>query len=524
MNSKSVQFQYPAEFPEQVRMLEKLNLLFTGIVHVYDLETRRIIYINHRFTELLGYSLQELEGWDGNLEVPVLPDDLWSQKEEKLEALLRKELNAIECETRLKHKDQSERTYKTRLTIFREDEYGKPLELIGISEDITEQVNRYKTLLQQQEMHRITEQAFHFGSWEKNLETGELVCSDGLYKIMGHSPEMMSSNCEEYTSLFTFLDKRDDTMVSQTVQEAIRNHQPFRLEHRVLTQSGKKKVLMVVGRPVLNENGTVSLLVGSIADITMLRQYEQELRLKIEELQRSNGELEQFAYAASHDLQEPLRKISSFVTRLRAKLGDTLEDEAEDYMRRTLQAIDRMKSLIDALLLLSRVTRQGNVKESVSLAHIVQDVLDDLDTQISEKKAFIEIDELPTIEAVPVQMRQLFYNLLGNALKFTDPSRVPHIQLKATPLPLEEAREKGLSTHFQWMKITIKDNGIGFEPEYKERIFQVFQRLNGRSEFEGTGIGLALCRKIVEFCGGTITAESQLGQGTCFTFYLPAAL
>lgn len=341
---------------------------------------------------------------------------------------------------------------------------------------------------------------------------------------MGHSPETMSNNCEDYTYLFEFLDKRDDRMVSQTVQEAIRNHQPFRLEHRVLTQSGKKKVLMVVGRPVVNEQGTTTLLVGSIADITILRQYEQDLRLKIEELQRSNGELEQFAYAASHDLQEPLRKISAFVSRLRTKLGDTLEDEAEDYMRRTLQAIDRMKSLIDALLLLSRVTRQGNTKESVSLTSIVEEVLEDLDAQISEKQASIEMDELPIVEAVPVQMRQLFYNLLGNALKFTNSGRTPHIQLKARSLSATESRDRSLSVHFQWIEMTVADNGIGFDPQYKERIFQVFQRLNGRSEFEGTGIGLALCRKIVEYCGGTITAESQPGEGTRFIFYLPTAL
>ncbi len=524
MSSDSAYFQYSPEFPEQVRMLEKLDQLFSGIVHVYDLKSQRVIYVNDRFTELLGYSRQEFHDRGGNLEFQVLPDDLFNQKEEKIEALLRKERTAVEYETRLKHKDNSECIFKTRLTIFREDTEGNPLEIIGISEDVTKQVTRYNDLLQQQEMHRITEQAFHFGSWEKNLLTGELICSDGLYELMGHSPETMSNNCEDYTYLFEFLDKRDDRMVSQTVQEAIRNHQPFRLEHRVLTQSGKKKVLMVVGRPVVNEQGTTTLLVGSIADITILRQYEQDLRLKIEELQRSNGELEQFAYAASHDLQEPLRKISAFVSRLRTKLGDTLEDEAEDYMRRTLQAIDRMKSLIDALLLLSRVTRQGNTKESVSLTSIVEEVLEDLDAQISEKQASIEMDELPIVEAVPVQMRQLFYNLLGNALKFTNSGRTPHIQLKARSLSATESRDRSLSVHFQWIEMTVADNGIGFDPQYKERIFQVFQRLNGRSEFEGTGIGLALCRKIVEYCGGTITAESQPGEGTRFIFYLPTAL
>ncbi len=522
MNSDSVYFQYSSEFPEQVQLLEKLNLLFPGVVHVYDLKAHQILYVNERFTELLGYTREELHAWKGNLQNRILPDDLFAQKSRKVGALLRKEVSYVEQETRILHKDSSERIFTTRLTIFRCDEAGNPLELVGVSEDITERVTRYKQLLQQQEMHRITEQAFHFGSWEKNLQTGELICSEGLYELMGHLPETMNHNCEDYTSFFTFLDKRDNEMVSQTVQEAIKNHQPFRLEHRVLTQSGKKKVLMVVGRPVLNEQGMVSLLVGSIADITILRQYEHDLRLKIEELQRSNSELEQFAYAASHDLQEPLRKISAFVGRLRNKLGDELEEEAEDYMRRTLQAIDRMKSLIDALLLLSRVTRQGNVRESVPLNQIVQEVLEDLDAQVLEKQACIEMDELPVVDAVPVQMRQLFYNLLSNALKFTDSSRTPHIQIKVRPLPLEETQSQLLSPHFQWTEISVNDNGIGFEPQYKERIFQVFQRLNGRSEYEGTGIGLALCRKIVEFIGGTITAESQPGQGTRFVFYLPS--
>ncbi|PQA58864.1 sensor histidine kinase [Siphonobacter curvatus] len=523
MDSKSALYQYPAEFPEQIQMLEKLDLLFPDIVHVQDLTTQKIIYINDRFTELLGYSKQDLADRGGNLHAILLSESLFNQRAARIEELITRQKQFVEYETLLLHKNQTERLFRTRVAVFRSDAEGNPLETISVSQDITESHLNYTKLLQQQEMHRITEQAFHFGSWEKNLTTGELICSDGLYEVMGHTRETFRKDCADYTSFFTFLDHRDDELVVRTVQEAIDTRQAFRLEHRVMTQEGQEKVLMVVGRPVVNEKGKVTHLVGSIADITLLRQYESALRQKIEELQRSNGELEQFAYAASHDLQEPLRKISAFISRLKQRLGTQEDEEVENYMRRTLQAIDRMRSLIDALLILSRVTRQGKSREIVPLNPIVEEILEDFDAQIAEKGAIIEWDELPEIYGVPVQMRQLFSNLIGNSLKFTDTMRPPIIRIAAQSLSLTQVRQKGLSTARKWVEITLQDNGIGFDPEYKERIFQVFQRLNGRSEFEGTGIGLALCKKIVEHEGGIILADSKPGEGARFTFCLPSA-
>ena len=246
-----------------------------------------------------------------------------------------------------------------------------------------------------------------------------------------------------------------------------------------------------------------------------------ELQVFAEELSRSNRELEDFAFVASHDLQEPLRKIRAFGNRISTGYGDALDERGQDFLRRMLNAAERMSMLISDLLSFSRVTTRGKDFEETDLNEIVRSVLEDLEITIEESQANIEIDTLPVMKADASQMNQLFLNLLSNALKFTKPDQPPHITLGYEAIDDNEAETLHLLPGLSWFKLTLQDNGIGFEQTFAEKIFAPFQRLHGRSEYKGTGIGLAVCRRIIERHNGTIEAFSEPGQGAKFELFLP---
>ncbi len=241
---------------------------------------------------------------------------------------------------------------------------------------------------------------------------------------------------------------------------------------------------------------------GSVVDITERTSMQQELL-------RSNKDLEEFAYIASHDLQEPLRKIQAFGGRLREKLSDATDEPSQDYLDRMVSASERMRSLIANLLTYSRVTTKQVPFEPVDLREVVEEVVSDLEPRIQEQRGEVIVHGyLPTVEADPFQLRQVLTNLVGNALKFHRPEETPVVQVTG-----EIAGYRCL--------IQVRDNGIGIEDKYTDRIFGVFQRLHGRSQYEGTGIGLAIVKKIVERHDGEIEVSSEPGQGTTFTVTLP---
>lgn len=256
---------------------------------------------------------------------------------------------------------------------------------------------------------------------------------------------------------------------------------------------------------------------GTTTDITERKRAEEELRSYAMQLQQSNRELQDFAFVASHDLQEPLRKVQAFGDRLKSKYGDGLNADGRDYLERMQSAAARMQTLINDLLTFSRVMMKAQPFKPVNLNLIAREVLSDLEVQLEETGATINLDELPIIDADPVQMRQLMQNLIGNALKFRRADQTPLINIQY----LTHDHDDDDSTPPGCCRISVADNGIGFDEKYLDRIFTVFQRLHGRSEYEGSGVGLAVCRKIVERHGGQLTARSQPGAGAHFIFTLP---
>ncbi|WP_395339178.1 sensor histidine kinase [Ningiella sp. W23] len=247
----------------------------------------------------------------------------------------------------------------------------------------------------------------------------------------------------------------------------------------------------------------------------------RELSIYSEELKRSNRELEDFAFVASHDLQEPLRKIQTFGDRLQTQFKEQLGDKGSDYLKRMQKAAIRMSKLINDLLEFSRVSSRGKAFTKTDLNSIVKDCQEDLSLVIEEKQAKLDYECLPEVDADPLQMQQLFYNLVANALKFSHAERNPIIEItvKAGAQPAD-INQRNLEN---WVRIIVKDNGIGFEQNYADKIFAPFQRLHSRNEYEGTGIGLSVCRRIVERHNGRITAQSEAGEGSEFIIDLPCS-
>jgi PAS domain S-box-containing protein len=267
--------------------------------------------------------------------------------------------------------------------------------------------------------------------------------------------------------------------------------------------------------PFLDSSGHPERYVAIRYEITDRVLAEEQLKVQAKKLELSNKELQDFASVAAHDLQEPLRKIQSFADRVRTKTSGSLPEDISDYLERIQKSANRMQILINDLLSYSRVSTRTQPFIPVDLNEIMDQVVSDLEIRIERTHGQVEWDNLPVVEADPSQMHQLFMNLVNNALKFQKPGVDPVVHIESSTLE----RWFGQPTRFE---IRVKDNGIGFDEKYLNRIFTIFQRLHGRNEYEGTGIGLSVCRKIVERHGGSLTAQSKPGEGATFFVTLNA--
>jgi two-component system CheB/CheR fusion protein len=307
---------------------------------------------------------------------------------------------------------------------------------------------------------------------------------------------------------------------------------PYQVEYRLKRHDGEYRWMLNIGRPSFSPEGVFTGFIGTCTEIHEKHLINAELEKNVEqrthdlkelnkELERSNKELEQFAYIASHDLQEPLRKIITFADSLKL-LKEGLSEKGISYINKITNASERMNKLIDDLLNFSRISRTHGIFTRTDLDAILKDVLVDFDLSISQKKAKIRSDTLQVIEANPVEMKQLFHNLIGNALKFSKKNIPPEITISSHKLTEEEVKRLIKNRRpVPYVAIVFKDNGIGFNPEYCEQVFDIFQRLNANHEYPGTGIGLALCRRIVNNHGGEIYADSKENEGATFHVILP---
>ncbi|HWJ28794.1 MAG TPA: response regulator, partial [Flavisolibacter sp.] len=420
---------------------------------------------------------------------------------------------------------------------------GSTYSILVIAYDVTELVESRQKLIEAEERMRIATDGTGLGTWDLNLLTGKILYTPRLNEIFGYDRSKVLSHLD----MRNHIHPDDRSCIVEKAFEESMTTGVYYYEARIVWDNGILKWIRTQGKVLYDEKGKPVRVLGTMMDITeqkaaqkalqeseeRYRQLAEELDMRVqqrtkdlseanENLAISNRELEQFAFVTSHDLQEPLRKIQTFANMLVERNKNQLDERAVSYLDKMMNASQRMSKLISDLLNFSRLRRSEERFVPTDLNEILSNIINDFELLISQKKAKIIADRLPMIIANPLQMNQLFYNLISNALKFSRPDIPPVIEISCRLVTGKEvAHQVPLNPGTNYIELIVRDNGIGFAQQYAEKIFEIFQRLNARSEYEGTGIGLALVNKIVEHHKGTIYAVSEEGKGSAFYLLLP---
>ncbi|MBX2906368.1 MAG: response regulator [Taibaiella sp.] len=386
------------------------------------------------------------------------------------------------------------------------DQNGNIMGVMNFAVDVTETVIARKKIEESEERFRLLAETLPQLIWTMD-EEGEMVYASSRWReYTGIDPE--PDNWEK------IVHPNDLKTVNDAWEKSRRTLRPYRTEVRLRNRNGKYRWFSGQGEPILKDNGEVDRWIGGFTDIHDQKEIEASLeRLVAErtlELKRSNESLQQFAHVASHDLKEPVRKIKTFSSRLQHEYGEALPEKGKLFLEKIHSATDRMYAMIEGVLNYSTIDAQDQHTTQVDLNEIIRNIEADLELSMQQKKAIIVKDNLPSIEGASVLLYQLFYNLIGNSLKFASTERTPVINIRCS-----DDRDG------KYAKIELSDNGIGFASEYSRKIFNTFSRLNPKDQYEGTGLGLALCKKIAERHNGSIQARGEEREGAIFTILLP---
>jgi PAS domain S-box-containing protein len=505
----------------------KLAVEATGI-GTWDFDpVQQITRYDDQCKKLFGFSTDQKFNYSDFLSC-ISPKDRILRDDILLHALQGDHDGRYETRYRIKTKDEGTiRWIKSKGKVFFNAK-GKPVRLIGTMLDITEEKINEELLKESEERFRLASESSTAMIWMSGKDKLCYYFNNSWLKFTGKTldqeigngwaagifPEDYKKSLEVYANTF---DRREE----------------FYMEFRLRFHNGTYRWISNAGVPRFSPAGLFEGYIGTCMDIhdqKMTREQLEQLVLERtnslldanNQLEASNQNLSEFAYVASHDLQEPLRKINTFSQQLKERdYGEQTED-VKKYLNKITNASKRMSRLIEDLLNYARLQNTEDAKVPTDLNKIVETVVSDFDLEISQSDATIEIGHLPTIQAIPMRMSQLFNNLLSNSLKFVQPGKKPVISVRSDSLGDEEkSKMDSLNQQLDYHQIIFSDCGIGFNPEFSERIFNLFQRLNGRSEYEGTGIGLTICRKIVLNHHGTILANSRENEGSEFKIILP---
>ena len=388
-----------------------------------------------------------------------------------------------------------------------EPDTGEPAAVLGCCRDVTERRAVEERLRTSESMLADAQAVAHIGSWEWHVGAERITWSDELYRIFGLEPGEFVATYEAWLGRIHPEDRR---LADETVRRALADRKPYRLHHRVLLDGGEVRVVLGRGRVETAPDGSVVKMVGTAQDVTGQHRVQLALAQARAELERSNRELEQFAFDASHDLNEPLRMMSGAAAWLCDHMCECMGEEGRQMAASIVDGTDRMQTMVSDLLEYSRVGVKPPERERVDCAQLVAQATDLLAETIAEKRARVSCAELPVIEAHSTQLARVFQNLISNGLKFTAEGTAPQVVIAAS-------REAGA-----W-RFSVTDNGIGIDPDQREQIFEMFRRLGVRDFYAGTGIGLSLCRRIVERHGGRIWVDPAPGGGSVFCFTIPDA-
>ena len=467
------------------------------LILIIGAKFKNYVYISPSVEKLLGYKTEEamlLKPADW-----IHPDDLSYTISVSKGSHDQPGSGGVITETRYRHKNGSWRYFELVGKSFK-DEQEPDIYNVVIARDVTERKMMEETLRKSEEQYRLLAENSNDVIWTMELPSCKTVyVSPSVERLLGYTPE-------EFLNMKTGAMLSTSSAVEQNLANTIaalsdgNGSQYFRQEGEHICKDGKKLWLESNIKVLYDKSGVATGLQGTSRDISERKQLEKDII-------HSNAELEQFAYIASHDLREPLRMITSYIDLLKKRYSPRFDDDANDFMTFIVDAAYRMKQLINDLLSYSRVGTKRKPPETTDSQAVLDKTLLSLKMVIEENNAAVTNDPLPTVMADTVQLGQLFQNLISNAIKFhgEEPPKV-HISVE--------------QQNNEWV-FSIRDNGIGIEPQYFDRIFMIYQRLHKREQYSGTGIGLAVCKKIVENMGGRIWVESEVGKGTTFFFTVP---
>ena len=487
-NRKSIQKELINSLQERNEILESIGDAFFAVDHQF-----KIAYWNAKAAQITGLSKVDVKGKTFD---EVYPEIIGEELMEKIkDAILQK---------RIMQFDSYSGVYKTwfEVSIYPASN-GSSIYL----RDINERKKAEEEIRISKERFDMVSMATNDVTWDWDMKTGVIIRSNAnMEKVFGYKLGPADENEHFWNRLIHPGDKlRSDKVLAKVMENA---DQVFlEAEYRVMKANGEYANVYDKGFIIRDYNGDPIRIIGAVQDISKLKQGELMLQKRADELAASNRELEQFAYVASHDLQEPLRMVSGFLTQLDKKYAHVLDDKGKKYIDFAVDGATRMRQIILDLLEYSRIGRYATDKESIDLNKLLSEIVLLHSTTINSKHASIRIENLPTVVGYRSPLRQLFQNIISNALMFTDHHRLPEIFVTA------EAQDG------YWL-FSISDNGIGINKEYFNKIFTIFQRLHTRDEYPGTGLGLAIAKKIVESFEGQIWLTSEEGKGTTFFFTL----
>jgi PAS domain S-box-containing protein len=483
-----------------------------AITYIFDLRRQKTVYVSGKVMDVMGYTPQEILALEGNVMQQLgHPHDLAVMNAGLQQMIEENSDRTFMAEFRMKDKSGRYCWLRSYLVVFNRNEEGQAVEVLGQIYEVSKEKELVQAVEQREKQLLEAQSIAKLGSYDWSFETG----------ITEYTPELRNifetEEPQGYQQMLQRVHPGDQERVKQCMTEALKTGL-YECEYRYLIHD-KEKVLWAKGIVVF-EGDQPKRMIGTVQDITERKHIEESLVEKTIALQKSNASLQEFASVASHDLKEPLRKIITFSDLLTEADGQHISAQGKMYLQKIIDSATRMKALIEDILAYSSLSGEEK-KEKVSLYRLVQDVVSTLEVPIKEKKAQVIVSSLPEATVYPLQITQLFQNLLSNSLKFSKQGEPLTIYISHAYRKPSQINGYAVQKAPQYLQIDVADNGIGFSNDAAEKIFGLFNRLHSKAQFEGTGLGLAICRKVAENHGGVIYAHSTPGKGAVFTVLLP---